>query len=390
MQQILVTIHGVGTAGAWQEQLHHLFAPHFQHVPIKYSHYRRWGILAVPLEPWILLLGATAIAIAVIWRRGALHGWPTLGAAAAVVGSALFTASIRHVLARKAVRGQLGKALPPGVRPHLIAHSYGTFLASADLGRYPDMRYDRMIFAGSVVPRKHDWAALQVANGGAFRSLWNEIGKKDGVVPLAVIASWVGLKLGPSGVHGFIGDAARVHRMNSGFASCAACRGHDAGETPWTIHNVAYPHYTHSEHFISPRHAMTYWLPFLWGFTPVELRDWLYWAQTASLLSTPASAGPEEEVVEAQLLTRSWHWAGGTLDAYLQRKYPGVAQRLHANPVAYVAFYRGLWEIVARACEAVPKNIDAEGNDPRTLAEAKALDPRVAVAVAVATLRGSA
>src|SRR5260370_27686920 len=56
----LLTIHGVGFLGGrgqWQEAIQWVIAPHFDHRPIKYSHYRWLGLMCAVVEPWALVMG---------------------------------------------------------------------------------------------------------------------------------------------------------------------------------------------------------------------------------------------------------------------------------------------------------------------------------------------
>ena len=46
---------------------------------------------------------------------------------------------------------------PMAERFHFVGHSYGTYLLARALNEYPACRFDRVVFAGSVVPRHFDW-----------------------------------------------------------------------------------------------------------------------------------------------------------------------------------------------------------------------------------------
>jgi len=66
--ETLVTVHGVSTDGAWQEELHPALAPHFRHVAVKYRQYRFWGLgaLSVPLDLVALVVGGVVVVVVVV------------------------------------------------------------------------------------------------------------------------------------------------------------------------------------------------------------------------------------------------------------------------------------------------------------------------------------
>jgi pimeloyl-ACP methyl ester carboxylesterase len=52
------------------------------------------------------------------------------------------------------------KAMYPEARFHYVGHSHGTYLLAKALEDYPAVRFDRVVFAGSVVNRGEKWLAL--------------------------------------------------------------------------------------------------------------------------------------------------------------------------------------------------------------------------------------
>ena len=44
-------------------------------------------------------------------------------------------------------------------RPSIVAHSFGTYLVAGLLVKYPEVVFDKVIFAGSIVDRDFDWPA---------------------------------------------------------------------------------------------------------------------------------------------------------------------------------------------------------------------------------------
>src|SRR5271165_4676513 len=45
-------------------------------------------------------------------------------------------------------------------RPSIVAHSFGTWIAANAMLKFEDIRVDKLIFAGSVLPRDFDWDTL--------------------------------------------------------------------------------------------------------------------------------------------------------------------------------------------------------------------------------------
>jgi serine/threonine-protein kinase len=94
--------------------------------------------------------------------------------------------------------------------PSVIAHSFGTYVVARALELYPEIKFDRIIFCGSIVSDHFDWEASREQ----FSEVLNDCGKRD-------FWSWVSRLIvkdaGPSGVSGFKNLAAgavqnRIHR----------------------------------------------------------------------------------------------------------------------------------------------------------------------------------
>ena len=141
----MVTIHGIRTRGQWQKQITPYLA-RYGLVPyhIDYGWFRAFRFFF----PW--------------WRKK----------------------QIQKV--RVELRSLLEKAETP--RVSIIAHSFGTLIAmeclKADNG---DLRYDRVVLTGSIVPRDFDWKST-------FERRWiiavrNERATSDWAVRLARLAS---------------------------------------------------------------------------------------------------------------------------------------------------------------------------------------------------------
>jgi outer membrane protein OmpA-like peptidoglycan-associated protein len=130
----------------------------------------------------------------------------------------------------------LCRGLAPGQRASIVAHSFGTYLVTAALAKYSDMRFDRVILCGSIVRTDYPWTSI-IAKRGQVNSVLNEVGGKDF---WAAFVSWVVADAGPSGVTGFddLADGAVRQRIH--------------------------PEHRHSDFFYSTNYREV-WLPFIRG-----------------------------------------------------------------------------------------------------------------------------
>ena len=122
-----------------------------------------------------------------------------------------------------------------GVPISLIAHSFGTYIASKTMVNYAQVSFDQIIFCGSIVQREYDWAGI-IARGQARRVL-HDYGSKDIWVRLA---EWVITDAGPSGQAGFIDPP------------------------PNHVIQQVHPNFRHAAHFY-PLNFKKRWVPFLRG-----------------------------------------------------------------------------------------------------------------------------
>jgi GNAT superfamily N-acetyltransferase len=116
-------------------------------------------------------------------------------------------------------------------RPCLAAHSFGTWITCNAMLKYDDMRFDKLILCGSILPRDFNWARLFARDQVAM--VRNECGHKD---PWPGWASRVAPGMGRSGSTGF-----------------------DWFET--LVEEQDYDEYGHGE-FLCRRHIEQHWVPF--------------------------------------------------------------------------------------------------------------------------------
>ncbi|MEZ6031998.1 MAG: toll/interleukin-1 receptor domain-containing protein [Planctomycetaceae bacterium] len=83
--------------------------------------------------------------------------------------------------------------------PSIIAHSFGTYIVGNALLKYKDIRFNKIILVGSILPRDFPWKALM--DRGQVRAIRNEYGVDD---IWTVVSSWIVLGTGSSGRNGFL------------------------------------------------------------------------------------------------------------------------------------------------------------------------------------------
>jgi hypothetical protein len=84
------------------------------------------------------------------------------------------------------------------VVPSIVAHSFGTHLVAGAMRKYPDMKFDRIVFCGSIVVTDFRWR--EIYERGQFKQLLNQYGGLDF---WAGFVQWAVTDAGPSGKRGF-------------------------------------------------------------------------------------------------------------------------------------------------------------------------------------------
>jgi len=117
-------------------------------------------------------------------------------------------------------------------RPSVIAHSFGTYLVAALLTKYPAVRFDKVIFAGSIVGRNFDWPSI--LGTGQVNIVRNDFGALD---RWPRMARYVVRDSGASGTEGFL-------------------------KTHPALISQRFPQHGHSDYF-HRTHFTQYWIPAL-------------------------------------------------------------------------------------------------------------------------------
>lgn len=195
---ILLTLHGIKTTGKWQKEI----SPDLQEA----------GLLAFPLDYGNFL----ALQLLVGRTRRAKIEW--------------FLKEYQSVKDRY-----------PHNKVSIIAHSMGTYIVANALAKYSQIRFDRIIFCGSIVPVDYDWTTV-LERGQANRIL-HDYGDQDF---WAWVVEWFVPDTGPSGERGF-------KDLAGGRVSQQKLQG-----------------FRHSDHFYFLNYRSR-WVPFLKGGDPAKI-----------------------------------------------------------------------------------------------------------------------
>ncbi len=125
-------------------------------------------------------------------------------------------------------------------RPSVIAHSFGTYLVAQTMEKYDEVKFDRIVFCGSIVRISFPWSTI-FERRQAVRVL-NDYGAKDF---WAKAAEFMVSDAGPSGAKGF----------------------HDKGGG--SVVERFRPLFRHSDYFYLANYQQN-WVPFLNGIDPAK------------------------------------------------------------------------------------------------------------------------
>ena len=133
-KRVVISIHGIRTRGEWQKKLVPMLArADFIPYAIDYGHFRAISLL----------------------RRSQRE-----------------RAIDRLLRDYNDIVGESGDQ-----RPSIIAHSFGTYQVAALIERYPNVRFDKVIFAASIVRSDFDWPRILAA--GRVNYVENDFGGAD-------------------------------------------------------------------------------------------------------------------------------------------------------------------------------------------------------------------
>jgi len=347
----VITIHGINTLGPWQEDIGRILECHFRHVPIKHKKYRRLGALKLVSDPWVILIGGF------LWWVAAHLGFGVniLGAAGALVACGFAGALLRRRSLFAEVKKQLDPHMMHGGVPHLIAHSFGTYLAGRTLN-FVETEFDVMILTGSVLPQRF-WSTLKSKTGLAsedrrYNRVRNERCLKDRVSQAAFLLYGLVPGMGHSGYAGFTRESGLVHDLDNAWTVCPKCATKIA-----PVHNVPHRELGHSDLFIGRLHAVRIWLPVIWGFEPKEYDQFIKLCRLAASFHAETDYQRLAEI-EFLLAKRTWSLTGGvTIPQFLKRHIIARCQRLGKPLPAHLEDLSVLgtalvWQVVEDAASA--------------------------------------
>lgn len=189
MRRVVISLHGIRTRGRWQKEIAPILSETgFTPWPLDYGYF-----------PAIALLSGGAVSRRVEW----------------------FLAEYTRIVEND------GDDFPS-----VIAHSLGTLIVAKAMEKYDYLRFDRVIFCGSIVRRDFNWR--EVIRRGQLKRLRNEHGSLD---IWARVARHLVPDAGDSGIYGFVSP-------------------------PPEIENHEFRFHRHSDYF-RRLHYEEHWIPFL-------------------------------------------------------------------------------------------------------------------------------
>ncbi|MCC5788386.1 MAG: hypothetical protein JJT75_02035 [Opitutales bacterium] len=166
-KKILVSLHGIRTRGEWQKELCPLVSEKgWKYYPLDYGYFSV-GKLAIYLT---------------------------------------------HERKISWFRDKINKISDenPNAYPSIIVHSFGSLILAKALKRYPDLKFDKVILTGSIIPVDYPWE--NIFNRAQVSCVKNLVGKADFWSKLALLLPWTGA--GNSGALGF-NETAKLHSLEN-------------------------------------------------------------------------------------------------------------------------------------------------------------------------------
>ena len=383
-KEVIITIHGVNPDREWQKRVGRVLVPHFDCKTFNYHGYDTilGPVRAIAnIETFLVIFGISCV---LIWKYVGNWIFATFLLLAAFILSvavSVVAASLGRKRYANIIKQQIDAASRAYKRPHIVAHSLGTYLVGSVLEKFHDIHLGNVVLVSSVLPSTYPWMRLLEARPECVLNVRNELGTADKVTKLVAKIQWLVPDLGASGVHGFAGGPTVVHTSNNPLAGCDQC-----ADTPVQVHNVLLQQYGHSTEFLGDGHARKLWLPFLWGFNPDEFFRFLEMCQAAARFQQDYRYNEVEELV-TQLGNSSFTWTNNrpvvdyvkdVVRSHLEHK------RLPAEPAKVdnltEAIMDTLHVMVHEACSEVAR-LDAIDENV-----ARALHPRIAIGKVVETV----
>jgi hypothetical protein len=376
-KEIVFLIQGVNP-GPWPTVAMTVLSPHFQCEWLPYHEYDHWwGPIKAVFNIPVLAITSAAMGTCFWLIRSPEWLLLIIEFIVALIGTVIAVTVARFQRQRCADRLKADmddRLRSTGPRPHVIAHSLGTWMSMTILFKFLFVHFDRVVLVGNILRRRFDWEGLLNRKPEAFRDIRAELGASDWVVRLAAIAGLLPGDIGGAGVWGFKGPSQLVHTIPDPTYACGQCLL--AGHRQAGVHNVPLGGYGHSDVFLGKDHCHQLWLPFLWGFPPHEFIRYedlcsMHVSLRDKIEKQVATPGDKEDflLVHRELLTREWSWLGASLEKHIESRLSRLSPSTR-NDIA---------SVVGRVADYVVK-----ANDERASEEvARRLHPLEAIRDAI-------
>ncbi|MET4331022.1 pimeloyl-ACP methyl ester carboxylesterase [Bradyrhizobium sp. i1.15.2] len=384
----LLTVHGANSDGVWQRELQILMTPHFDCHPYKYGGYEgKYGVVRAVIYPWSPVIALVIAILSVgIFKVGLVKlSWPlslhaialsfwAVAAVAGVVASGFLYSYMKRSATAEELRADVHvRALR---RPHVIAHSFGSYLIGRTLDKFPDFRVENVVLVGAILPRSFPWSSILRERKSSIRKVRSECGLSDNVVRAIGLIRLFVRDVGTAGNRGFL-EGADVHSVQGPMETCTRC----TAENQAVVHNVRLRNFGHRDQFLTRNHARSLWLPFLWN---LEVEEFISFVDDCDLAAQHHANGlyREAELLIDAIWERTYSWTGGrTLEAYVRSEIAARVKHLRWKPTAPLV--STLAEQVKFGLHNMVSDADREHfsqNNPLNERVARSLHPHIAIA----------
>jgi pimeloyl-ACP methyl ester carboxylesterase len=319
-RKLVLLVHGVSPDRRWQTRAARVLEPHFECIPITYRHY------ASPIGAFVVFVNVSIFVLLAVgfyllpWLRSWTFGITAF--AMACVASVILARARRHWVVDH-VKAQISKKTG-GRTAHVIAHSFGTYICGWALAKFHDLRFERVVLVGSVLPIGFNWRNVRRRKPPPFQDIRNEVGMTDCVVWLVTWMQAIASDLGVAGLRGFAGERRHVHQSWKPWGPCRICA---ITQREPLIHNVFLASYRHSTWALGPGHARTLWLPYLWKYSPREFDEFVECCRDAAY-SRQEQFWQDLDDAEERLRDRAWPWTRGrSVEEFLAAEIDSRASR---------------------------------------------------------------
>jgi pimeloyl-ACP methyl ester carboxylesterase len=374
-KRTVITIHGVNPKREWQDSVHRVLAPFFQ---CKRYDYHEYDSVLGPLKAIANIQCLVIALLLLLVTLGSLYipgSWPSIAAFLFLATAISFVVSL--VLAwrlRTSCADRLMLGIDARQKPHVIAHSLGTYLIGVALKKFPSIRLSNVVLVSTVLPRNFPWSRILTRDPGCIRNVRSEFGKADVVVRIVGWLTWLIPDLGNAGLYGFRYHQKWVHTSSSLTKQCSTCK-----KVPVPVHNFPLHGFEHSTHFLGTHHAKMIWLPFLWDLAVDEFNEYCDTCNNAVRFEENKQYNEASEII-SKLWEKRFNWTSGkSLNDFARAEITANIARRPGFPaniqiIEILKEVRNGVHIVAVLAEG---ECSREGNADEEIA--RLLDPRLAV-----------